>query len=95
MPWCQLLRLNPDVLVIDISMPVLESRLQAALTASLHAKQPTKIVFLTVHTDRDLWNSAALCAGALGYVTKSDLGTDACSSLFSKCSQDGFTFHSR
>lgn len=67
------LRLNPDVLVIDISMPVLNG-LQAALQLR-SAKQPTKIVFLTVHTDRD-FVSAALCAGALGYVTKSDLGTD-------------------
>ena len=67
------LRLNPDVLVIDISMPVLNG-LQAAQQLR-SAKQPTKIIFLTMLTDRD-FVSAALCAGALGYVTKSDLGTD-------------------
>jgi len=67
------LRLNPDVLVIDISMPVLNG-LQAAQQLR-SAKQPTKIVFLTVHTDRD-FVTAALSAGALGYVTKSDVATD-------------------
>ena len=67
------LRLNPDVLVIDISMPVLNG-LQAALQLR-SAKQPTKIVVLTMHTDRD-FVSAALSAGALGYVTKSDVATD-------------------
>ena len=67
------LRLNPDVLVLDISMPVLDG-LQAALRLR-SAKQPTKIIFLTVHTDRD-FVSAALSAGALGYVTKSNVDTE-------------------
>lgn len=67
------LRLNPDVLVIDISMPILNG-LQAAQQLR-SAKQPTKIVFLTVHTDRD-FVAAALSAGATGYVTKSDVATD-------------------
>jgi len=67
------LRLNPDVLVIDISMPLLNG-LQAAQQLR-SAKQPTKIVFLTVHTDED-FVMAALSTGALGYVTKSDVGTD-------------------
>lgn len=67
------LRLNPDVLVIDISMPILNG-LQAAQQLR-SAKQPTKIVFLTVHTGEDFVD-AALSAGALGYVTKADVGTD-------------------
>ena len=67
------LRLKPDVLVIDISMPILNG-LQA--TRQLHdAKQGTKIVFLTVHSSKDLV-SAALSAGASGYVTKCDVATD-------------------
>jgi len=67
------LRLNPDVLVIDISMPVLNG-LQATQQLRF-AKQPTKVVFLTVHAGED-FVTAALSAGASGYVTKSDVGTD-------------------
>lgn len=67
------LRLNPDVLVIDISMPILNG-LQAAQRLR-SAKQPTKVVFLTVHRDEGFVD-AALSAGASGYVTKSDVATD-------------------
>ncbi len=67
------LRLSPDVLVMDISMPILNG-LQAAQQLRA-AKVKTKLVFLTVHTDCDFVN-AALAAGASGYVTKSDLATD-------------------
>ncbi len=67
------LRLNPDVLVTDISMPILDG-LQAArrLRASNCA---TKIVFLTIHADPD-FVAAALSTGAYGYVTKPRLSTD-------------------
>jgi DNA-binding NarL/FixJ family response regulator len=67
------LRLNPDVLVIDISMPVLNG-LQAVRQLQ-SAKQDTKVVILTVHTDQD-FVTAALSAGASGYVTKADVATD-------------------
>lgn len=67
------LRLNPDVLVIDISMPVLNG-LQAVRQLR-SAKQDTKVVILTVHTDQD-FVTAALSAGASGYVTKADVATD-------------------
>lgn len=66
-------RLDPDVLVIDISMPILNG-LQAA--SQLHRKScRTKIVFLTVHEDQDFVD-AAFAAGASGYVTKSDVTSD-------------------
>jgi DNA-binding NarL/FixJ family response regulator len=66
-------RLDPDVLVIDISMPILDG-LQAA--HQLRSTNPrTKVVFLTVHEDQD-FVAAALFAGALGYVAKSDVTTD-------------------
>lgn len=66
-------RLDPDVLVIDISMPVLDG-LQAV--SRLHTTNPrTKVVFLTVHEDLD-FVAAALSAGANGYVTKALLTTD-------------------
>jgi DNA-binding NarL/FixJ family response regulator len=67
------LRLNPDVLVIDISMPVLNG-LQAVRQLR-SAKQDTKVVILTVHTDQD-FVTAALSAGASAYVTKADVTTD-------------------
>jgi DNA-binding NarL/FixJ family response regulator len=66
-------RLDPDVLVIDISMPVLDG-LQAASQLRRRGS-PTKIVFLTVHEDRD-FVEAAFAAGASGYVTKSHIASD-------------------
>ena len=66
-------RLDPDVLVIDISLPVLDG-LQAV--SKLRAKRcRTKFVFLTVHEDSD-FIAAAFSAGASGYVTKSHVSTD-------------------
>ena len=54
------LKLNPDVLVIDISMPVLDG-FQA--TRRLHdLRSSTRIVFLTMHEGQD-FIEAALAAG--------------------------------
>jgi DNA-binding NarL/FixJ family response regulator len=65
-------RLDPDVLVIDISMPVL-SGLEAV--AQLGTNLRTKVVFLTCISDAD-FVSAAFEAGAAAYVLKSELCTD-------------------
>ncbi|HKD84957.1 MAG TPA: response regulator transcription factor [Terriglobales bacterium] len=66
-------RLDPDVLVIDISMPVIDG-LQAV--AQLRRTNPrTKFIFLTVHEDPD-FVAAAFSAGASAYVTKSHVSTD-------------------
>ena len=65
--------LNPDVLVIDISMPVLDGLDAARQLRS--RKLGTKVVFLTVHEDEDFVN-AAFAAGASAYVTKSRVTTD-------------------
>jgi DNA-binding NarL/FixJ family response regulator len=66
-------RLEPDLIVLDISMPVLNGIETARrLTA---AGSRARIVFLTVHADPD-YVRAAFGAGALGYVLKSDLASD-------------------
>ncbi len=84
------LTLNPDVLVIDISMPVLDG-LQAARQLQ-KANCRTKIVFLTIHEDHD-FVAAAFSAGAVGYVTKARLSTDLVPAILE--AMQGHTFVSR
>lgn len=67
------LALDPDILVTDISMPLLNG-LQAARSIQKTNSQ-VKIIFLTIHEDRD-FIAAAFSAGAAGYVTKRRLSTD-------------------
>jgi DNA-binding NarL/FixJ family response regulator len=60
--------LDPDVIVLDISMPVL-----SGIEAARHLKESgsrAKVIFLTMHED-DEFVAAAVRAGALGYVLKS------------------------
>jgi len=66
-------RLEPDVILTDISMPILNG-IEAANQLSASSCK-SKIVFLTVHTDPD-FVSACLATGALGYVVKSHMATD-------------------
>jgi len=64
---------DPDVLVTDLSMPVMDGlQVASALKAN---KSRAKIVFLTIHEDADFFD-AAFSAGASGYVTKARLSTD-------------------
>jgi DNA-binding NarL/FixJ family response regulator len=66
-------KLRPDVVVLDISMPILNG-----IQAAEHMKEADpsiKIVFLTCLADTDICR-AAMETGALGYVLKSRLGTD-------------------
>jgi DNA-binding NarL/FixJ family response regulator len=65
--------LNPDVLVIDISMPILNG-LQAAKQLQM-ANCRAKVIFLTIYEGPDFLD-AAFSAGASGYVTKARLSTD-------------------
>ena len=66
-------RLRPDVVVTDISMPLIDG-IEAA--EELRArKSEARVVFLTIH-DRVEFVRACLAAGAMGYVTKSRLTTD-------------------
>ena len=66
-------RLDPDVLIMDISMPVLNGLDAASQLQSKRSR--AKVIFLTVHQDQD-FVEAALSAGARGYVVKSDVTTD-------------------
>jgi DNA-binding NarL/FixJ family response regulator len=66
-------RLDPDVLVIDISMPILDGLHAAARLRDTRCR--TKIIFLTIHEQSD-YVSAAFAAGATGYVTKRHVGSD-------------------
>jgi len=66
-------RLEPDVVVLDISMPGLNG-IEAARRLKATGSR-AKIVFLTVHADQDFVR-AALGAGAVGYVLKSELASD-------------------
>ena len=84
------LTLNPDVLVIDISMPVLDG-LQAARQLQ-KANCRTKVVFLTMHEDHD-FAAAAFSVGAVGYVTKARLSTDLVPAILE--AMQGHTFVSR
>jgi len=66
-------QLQPDVVVLDLSMPVLNGIEATKLV--MEAKPSTKVVILTVEKDRDTCR-AALEAGAFGYVLKPRLATD-------------------
>jgi DNA-binding NarL/FixJ family response regulator len=67
------LRLNPDALIIDISMPVLNG-LQAAKQLQM-SESRAKIIFLSIYEGRE-YLDAAFSAGASGYVNKGRLCTD-------------------
>lgn len=67
------LKLKPDVIVADISMPILNG-IEAAKRLR-EAGSTSKIVFLTVISDRD-FIPTCLAAGAIGYVVKGRLGSD-------------------
>ena len=67
------LRLDPDVLVIDIAMPVLDGLQAAKQLQKLDCQ--VCIVFLTIHEDQD-FVTAAFAVGACAYVIKSRLTAD-------------------
>jgi DNA-binding NarL/FixJ family response regulator len=67
------LRLQPDVIVLDVSMPGMTGLEVAA--ALRKAKSRVAVVFFTVHDDEE-FVLAAKAAGGIGYVVKPRLGTD-------------------
>jgi DNA-binding NarL/FixJ family response regulator len=68
-----ILGLEPDLAVLDISMPVMSG---IEVVRELRKRgNTTKIVFLTVHEDPDIL-ATCLAAGGLGYVVKMLMETD-------------------
>ena|SRR5215469_2035723 len=67
--------LDPDLLVLDISMPVLNGIEAAARLNLKEASCKAKLIFVTVHQDPD-YIEAAFAVGARGYVLKSRLAVD-------------------
>lgn len=70
--------LRPDIIVLDISMPIMDG-----LSAAEHLKKllpKTKLVFLTSFVDRDT-AAEAFKLGASGYVLKAAAGTELLKAL--------------
>jgi DNA-binding NarL/FixJ family response regulator len=72
------LKLEPDLLLLDISMPVM-SGIEVAQELGRRGNK-TKIVFLTVHEDIDIMEKC-LDAGGLGYVSKILMDADLISAM--------------
>ena len=67
------LRLKPDVVVTDISMPVLDGI--EAVDRLMGSGCASRFVFLTVHSDSDFVRRCLL-TGAFGYVVKSRIASE-------------------
>jgi len=80
-------RLEPDVIVLDISMPVLTG-IEAAHELR-ESGSKVRLVFLTVHEEASFLR-ACLAEGGLGYVTKSRLRTDLIPAIHSALSDTRF-----
>ena len=65
-------RLQPDLVLMDVAMPEMNG-----LVATRHIKErpnPPRVIVLTLH-DNDEYRAQARAAGADGYVSKSEFGT--------------------
>jgi DNA-binding NarL/FixJ family response regulator len=71
-------RLEPDIIILDISMPVLNG-FDAARELRKRGTS-AKIIFLTMHADTGLVAEAVRC-GASGYVVKHSAGKDLISAI--------------
>ena len=81
-------KLNPDLIVTDISMPILNG-----IEAVENLKESgcrAKVVFLTVHSDHEF---VKVCfeAGASGYVLKPQMATDLLIALQAALAEHSFT----
>ena len=75
-------RINPDVLLVDISMPALNGI--EAVTQLRKQGSIARVVFLTVEEDPN-WVRAALRAGGLGYVIKMSMATELQTAIRNAC----------
>jgi CheY-like chemotaxis protein len=66
-------RLNPDLCILDISMPNMSGIEVAQRIKQRYSKM--RIVFVTLHEDSD-FKAAAFATGAEGYVTKARIAGD-------------------
>lgn len=66
-------RLDPDVVVLDVAMPVLNGLEVARRLKERHVR--AKVVFLSVHNDEDFVREA-LAGGASGYVVKANMAVE-------------------
>ncbi|PWT89562.1 MAG: DNA-binding response regulator [Blastocatellia bacterium] len=66
-------RLKPDVVIVDISMPILNGF--DAVRRLKQSGATAKVIFLTMHADARLVSEAFRC-GASGYVLKQSAGED-------------------
>jgi DNA-binding NarL/FixJ family response regulator len=76
------LRLQADVIIMDISMPIL-SGIEAAKQLNVSGSR-AKVVFLTVHSGAEFVR-ACLHAGASGYVVKHRMDTDLLPAVREAC----------
>jgi DNA-binding NarL/FixJ family response regulator len=67
------LALNPDVVVLDVSMPGMTG-LEVAIRLRMSGSSAA-VVFLTIHEEEDIV-SAAKASGGIGYVVKPRLASD-------------------
>jgi DNA-binding NarL/FixJ family response regulator len=80
-------RLDPDLIVLDISMPDIDG-----FEAARRLKQTgsrSKLIFLTVWEDADFAREA-MALGASGYVVKSRLASDLCLAISEALAERSF-----
>jgi len=81
-------KLRPDVVILDISMPVMNGLEAAHLLKEAGCE--AKVVFLTVHEDPDFIHES-LVQGALGYVVKPRLTSDLVPAIKEALANRAFT----
>jgi DNA-binding NarL/FixJ family response regulator len=80
-------RLAPDVILVDISMPVLNGF--DAVRQLKKEGSTAKIIFLTMHSDMGLVLEALRC-GASGYVLKQSAGEELISAITQVCEGNAY-----